>query len=90
MATKNTSQTIRPYVTPLAMALIRGAYVSTGRLKKAGIALPGKRGTGTAKEASVNSRKNARNTAPPRISIPPCLFSDLVGLYHALQNFGAC
>ena len=90
MAKKNTSQTIRPYVMPLLTALIRGAYVSTGKLKKAWIELPGKRGTGTARDASVKSRKNARNTAPPRISIPPLLFFlDSVGLHHALQNLGA-
>ena len=70
MARKNTSQTTEPYVTPLVMALIRGKYVS-GRLNRAWIRLPGKRGTGTAIEASVNSEKKARNTAPPRISTPP-------------------
>ncbi len=53
--------------------------------------LPGNRGTGTANEASVKSRKNARNTAPPRINIPPllvaCCFSGV--LDHALQDFWA-
>lgn len=48
--------------------------MSTGKLTKALIMLPGNRGTGTANEASVKSRKNARNTAPPRINIPPLLF----------------
>lgn len=70
---------------PFVRALIRGAYVSTGKLKTAWITLPGNRGTGTASEASVKSRKNARNTAPPRINLPsvflPVVFSVL---YHAL------
>jgi hypothetical protein len=76
---------------PLVRALIRGAYASMGKLKTAWITLPGNRGTGTANEASVKSRKNAKNTAPPRINIPPLPLSVLsVVLYHALQDFGAC
>jgi len=56
---------------PLAIALRRFEKLVDGKPSKAKIKLPGKRGTGTAKDARGNSMKKTRNTGPPRILLFP-------------------
>jgi len=71
VANTKISQTNKPYTTPFVMAFIKGAYTAAGILNHVGTMLPGKSGTGTAKDAKVNKRKNAAKIAFPRNSYTP-------------------
>jgi len=81
---------MNPYVRPLANALIYETKTVDGkpnRKTQTATKLPGNIGTGTARDAIVNKRKNAKKTGPPRNLITYMILAEHDQLCQTLQDF---